>query len=276
MDVRREGYARSTVGPFGEMLSTNVHRQLPTTSRVGRNRWRALCPATKECRVAPHDPPAVRRPPSTGLPQVVSSPAQQKARLNNRGRWPLVAGRHGAWRHGCRIGHSSTTTKPLWWSRFRRSSLPSSSRWAREYEPALADPANGICQVLTRSTPPRWEGCRPASRGCALELMTYPKGRSPRHVRSTRPPEWRGDRRHKARSPATKSSGAFQHTGPNRRWPEPAQASPASRLPSKAARRRRPSMVIRDTSGSVGKGCVHQPDVDNVDVDVDGGGIGDH
>src|SRR6478672_6248601 len=49
---------------------------------------------------------------------------------------------------------------------------PSSGRWAREYEPALADPANGICQVFTRSTPPRWEGCRPASRGFLLKLVT--------------------------------------------------------------------------------------------------------
>ena len=66
---------------------------------------------------------------------------------------------------------------------------PSSGRWAREYEPALADPVNGICQVFTRSTPPRWEGCRPASRGYVLELVTSSKGRSPRHDRSTRSPE---------------------------------------------------------------------------------------
>jgi hypothetical protein len=26
--------------------------------------------------------------------------------------------------------------------------------------------------VITRGTPPKEEGCRPASRGCALELMT--------------------------------------------------------------------------------------------------------
>ena len=41
-------------------------------------------------------------------------------------------------------------------------------------EPALAH-SRVRCrcrQVFTRSTPPRWEGCRPASRGCVLELMT--------------------------------------------------------------------------------------------------------
>lgn len=45
-------------------------------------------------------------------------------------------------------------------------------------------------QVLTRSTPPRWEGCRPASRGCALELVTCSDGRSPirRGQTSPRPP----------------------------------------------------------------------------------------
>ena len=35
-------------------------------------------------------------------------------------------------------------------------------------------------QVLTRSTPPRWEGCRPASRGLTLALMTEVDGRRAR------------------------------------------------------------------------------------------------
>ncbi|BCW18675.1 hypothetical protein NtRootA9_13830 [Arthrobacter sp. NtRootA9] len=33
-------------------------------------------------------------------------------------------------------------------------------------------------QVLTRGTPPRMEGCRPASRGLALALMTWAKCRN--------------------------------------------------------------------------------------------------
>jgi len=34
----------------------------------------------------------------------------------------------------------------------------------------------GPDQVVTRGTPPRKEGCRPASRGYALALVTYLKG----------------------------------------------------------------------------------------------------
>ncbi len=39
-------------------------------------------------------------------------------------------------------------------------------------EPALAAGRVARRRVVTRSTPPRWEGCRPASRGLTLELMT--------------------------------------------------------------------------------------------------------
>src|SRR6478752_4424532 len=52
-------------------------------------------------------------------------------------------------------------------------------------EPALANPVDGIRQVLTRSTPPRWEGCRPTSRGCVLELVTCSKGSSSCRIWST-------------------------------------------------------------------------------------------
>ena len=37
----------------------------------------------------------------------------------------------------------------------------------------------GLGQVVTRGTPPRKEGCRPASRGYALALMTCVKDRRP-------------------------------------------------------------------------------------------------
>ncbi|BCW82126.1 hypothetical protein NicSoilC5_41450 [Arthrobacter sp. NicSoilC5] len=33
-------------------------------------------------------------------------------------------------------------------------------------------------QVFTRGTPPRMEGCRPASRGLALALMTWAQSRN--------------------------------------------------------------------------------------------------
>jgi len=39
-------------------------------------------------------------------------------------------------------------------------------------EPALAE-TNWSRQVLIRSTPPRWEGCRSASRSLSLKLMTF-------------------------------------------------------------------------------------------------------
>jgi hypothetical protein len=72
--------------------------------------------------------------------------------------------------------------------------------WTRQPSPRLRIPLwvsqKGLRQVFTRSTPPRWEGCRPTSRGCALELMTYGNGRSPPRTRSTTACRCRGDWRH--------------------------------------------------------------------------------
>src|SRR3954471_24542094 len=38
--------------------------------------------------------------------------------------------------------------------------------------PALASATSAISRVITRGTPPRLEGCRPASRGLTLALLT--------------------------------------------------------------------------------------------------------
>jgi len=53
----------------------------------------------------------------------------------------------------------------------RRRSF-SASDWPAWLVGRACDPPSADHRVITRGTPPRVEGCRPASRGCALELMT--------------------------------------------------------------------------------------------------------
>src|SRR6476660_2040390 len=56
----------------------------------------------------------------------------------------------------------------------RRTDGSVRERDSREVSPRL--PARRVAstgQVFTRGTPPRLEGCRPASRGLSLALMTY-------------------------------------------------------------------------------------------------------
>src|SRR5258708_36032537 len=60
--------------------------------------------------------------------------------------------------------------------RLRTPDLRLSSLGARHNGPALAGSRSGLLNlVITRGTPPRLEGCRPASRGLTLALMTETK-----------------------------------------------------------------------------------------------------
>jgi len=59
----------------------------------------------------------------------------------------------------------------------RTPDLRLSSLGARHNGPALAGSRCGYSTwSITRGTPPRLEGCRPASRGLTLALMTDQKG----------------------------------------------------------------------------------------------------
>jgi hypothetical protein len=93
-----------------------------------------------------------------------------------------------SWRHDGRA--RGVTDNDTWWA--SASGFPV-SRGARPTDPRLPR-SRLVCNVpvgystwsITRGTPPRLEGCRPASRGLTLALMTETNRISPRRLVASR------------------------------------------------------------------------------------------